>query len=129
MAVALSNLRVLVVEDSPQAMKLLKMVLGGVGVHQVYTAPDGRAAQTFLDEAPELIDLIVCDWQMPNMTGLELLQQVRSTYPEMPFIMLTGKTDLQSVKVARQYGVDAYVAKPYSPQQLEQKLVALAATL
>ncbi len=129
MAIPLSNLRVLLVEDSPQAMKLLKMVLGGVGVHQVYTAPDGRVAQTFLDEAPELIDLIVCDWKMPRMTGLELLQQVRSTYPDMPFMMLTGKTDLQSVKAAREFGVDAYVAKPYSPQQLEQKLVALAANL
>lgn len=129
MAIALSNLRVLVVEDNPQAMKLIKMVLGGVGVHQVYTARDGRAAQTFLDEAPELVDLIVCDWQMPRMTGLELLQQVRSTYSEMPFIMLTGKTDPQSVKAARQFGVNAYVAKPYSPQQLEQKLVALAENL
>ncbi len=86
-------------------------------------------AQTFLDEAPELIDLIVCDWRMLNMTGLELLQQVRSTYPDMPFMMLTGKTDLQSVKVAREFGVDAYVAKPYSPQQLEKKLIALVGGL
>ena len=66
MTVTLSNLRVLLVDDNPQAMKLLKMVLGGVGVHQVYTAADGRVAQTFLDEAPELIDLIVCDWRMPT---------------------------------------------------------------
>ena len=59
------------------------------------------------------------------MTGLELLQQVRSTYPDMPFIMLTGKTDLETVKVAHEFGVNAYVAKPYAPQQLEQKLVAV----
>ena len=125
----INDLRVLVVEDNPQAMKMLKMVLGGMGIHQVYTAEDGRIALEFLDAAPELVDLIVCDWKMPRMTGIELLQQVRSVYDDMPFMMVTGKSDVASVKVARDCGVNAYIGKPYSPQQLEQKLRALAATL
>lgn len=125
----INDLRVLVVEDNAQARKMLKMVLGGMGIHQVYTAEDGRVALEFLDAAPELVDLIVCDWKMPRMTGLELLQQVRSVYDRMPFMMVTGNSDAASVKVAKEYGVNAYIGKPYSPQQLEQKLRILAATL
>jgi CheY-like chemotaxis protein len=124
--IALNDLRVLVVEDNRQARQMMKMVLGGMGIHQVYTAEDGRAALEFLDAAPELIDLIVCDWKMPRMTGIELLQQVRSVYADMPFMMVTGNADLASVKAAKDSGVNAYIGKPYSPQQLEQKVRVLA---
>ena len=120
---------VLVVEDNKSALKLMKMVLGGMGINQIYSAQDGRAALDFLGEAPELVNLIVCDWQMPRMTGLELLQQVRTVYPNMPFIMVTGKADIGSIKAAKEFGVNAYLAKPYSPQQLEQKLLRLVSKL
>ena len=122
MAKQLKDVSVLVVDDNAQARQLLKMVLSGLGVHQIYTATDGRAAQDFLGEMEGLVDLIICDWRMPRMTGLELLQQVRSIYPDMPFMMVTGKTDVQAVMSAKEFGVDAYVAKPFSPQEFEKKL-------
>ncbi len=125
----LDELKILVVEDNSNALKLIKLVLGGIGIHQIFTAKDGRFALEFLGEAPELVDLIICDWIMPRMTGLEFLQQVRTVYPKMPFMMVTAKADTSSVAEAKEYAVDAYLTKPYSPQQLERKLVTLVSQL
>ena len=125
MARNLGDLKVLVVEDSPAAAKLLQMVLAGLGIHQTFIARDGKAAQDFLDAADDLVDLIICDWKMPRMSGLELLCQVRTVYPEMPFMMVTGNADLESVRAAKKSSVDAYITKPFSARQVQSKLLAL----
>ncbi len=129
MAKELNDMSILIVDDTSEARKLMKLVLSGLGVHQIFTANDGRMAQDLLGAAEGMIDLVICDWRMPRMTGLELLQQIRSVYPDMPFIMVTGNADLESIKAARQFDVSAYIKKPYSPQQVEKKLIALAQTL
>ncbi len=129
MAKALNDLTVLVVDDVAQARQLMKMVLNGLGVNQIFMAVDGKKALDLLGAADGLIDLVICDWMMPRMTGLELLQQIRSVYPQMPFMMVTGRADLDSVKSAKTYNVNAYISKPFSPQQFEKKLVALAQQL
>ena len=59
------------------------------------------------------------------MRGLELLCQVRTVYPEMPFMMVTGNADLESVRAAKKSGVDAYITKPFSARQVQSKLLAL----
>ena len=129
MTIQLHDLKVLIVEDNPQAAKLLKKVLGGLGVHQAFCSADGREAQQFLDAADDMVDLIICDWEMPNMTGIELLQRVRRVYPKMPFIMVTGNADLESVKAAARYRVSGYIKKPYAPQQIADSLTTLVMTL
>ena len=70
MAIELIDIRVLLVDDNPQALKVLKMVLSNLGIHQIFTARDGKSAQDFLGEAEGEVDLIICDWEMPRMTGL-----------------------------------------------------------
>ena len=129
MTIQLQDLRVLIVEDNPQAARFLQKVLAGLGIHQAYRSADGREAQKFLDAADDMIDLIICDWEMPHMTGIELLQQVRTVYPDMPFIMVTGNAEAESVKIAIRYRVNGYIRKPYSPQQLADSLTTLAMTL
>lgn len=129
MTIPLHDLKVLIVEDNPQASKLLKKVLGGLGVHQAFCSADGREAQQFLDACDDMVDLIICDWEMPNMTGIELLRQVRRVYPNMPFIMVTGNADLDSVKAAARYGVSGYIKKPYAPQQIADSLTTLVMKL
>ena len=129
MALKLSELKVLLVEDNLEAMQLLKMVLRELGLGQVFSAGDGAEAKAFLATAHELVDLIICDWRMPRMSGIELLEQVRMNYPAMPFMMVTANRDIDSVKAARGLGVNAYIAKPYAPEQLESKLTALARQL
>lgn len=125
----ISKLRVLVVEDNPTARRLMATILKDIGVAQVFSATDGREAQEFLDSAIELVDIIICDWQMPRMTGLELLQQVRTAYVDMPFMMVTANRDIDSIKAARQFGVNAYIGKPYSPAEVLEKLSFLAAQI
>ena len=129
MITQLHDLRVLIVEDNPQAAKLLQKVLAGLGVHQAYRSADGREAQQFLDAANDMVDVIICDWEMPNMTGIELLQQVRMVYPDMPFIMVTGNAEAESVEIAARYQVSGYIKKPYAPQQIADSLTTLMMTL
>ena len=129
MACSFGDLKVLVVEDSPAAAKLLLMVLAGLGIHQSFVARDGKAAQDFLDAADDLVDVIICDWKMPRMRGLELLCQVRTVYPDMPFMMVTGNADLDSVRAAKESGVTAYLTKPYTAGQVEAKLLALTSNM
>ena len=127
MTLPMHDLKVLLVDDVPQAAKLLQMVFNGLGVHQVFIARDGLAAQEFLDAADdgEQVDLIVCDWKMPRMSGLALLRQVRTVYPDMPFMMVTGNAEAESVKAAIELGVDAYITKPFSPRQVQEKLLVM----
>ena len=122
----LKKSHILVVEDNVRTLRLLLAVLKDMGVGQVFSARDGREAQTFMDGASDLINLIICDWNMPLMTGLELLKQVRMSHPRLPFLMVTARGNVDSVVAAKKSGVSAYIVKPFSPAELEQKVVALA---
>ena len=125
MAIAMNKLSVLVVDDTAPARELTLLFLTRLGVHQVHAAADGHEAQKFLQSSGERVDLIICDWHMPGMTGLELLQRVRAADPDMPFIMVTGNSDMDAVKAAGDLDVSAYIRKPYSPQQFGEKLMAV----
>jgi CheY-like chemotaxis protein len=120
-----SKIKVLIVEDNDHARKLMRMILREMGVTQLFTAADGYEALRFLDDSDEEINCIVSDWNMPNMTGIQLLRQVRSVQPDLPFLMLTGRNTKEAVEEARDAKVTAYLAKPFSPEQLERKIVAL----
>ncbi len=121
------QLGVLVVDDQVAARSMLKKMLKELRINQVFEAANGRDALRLLDSAPEMIHLIICDWNMPSMTGIELLRQVRSVGIEVPFLMITGRADKESVIVAKDAGVSAYISKPYSQVQLEAKLRSVIA--
>ena len=118
----MSDLKVLVVEDQSEVRSMLRNMLLELGINQVFESNDGRQALDFIDSAFDFVDLIICDWNMPNMNGVELLRQLRSVDPNMPFLMITGRTDVDSVVEAKSSGVTAYITKPFSPVQLEAKL-------
>lgn len=118
----LCYLRVLIVEDQPEARAMLRNMLAEIGINQIFEASDGREAFSFIDSAAELIDMVICDWNMPRMNGVELLRQLRSVNSNLPFLMITGRGDIQSVAEAKSSGVSAYIRKPFSPAQLEVKL-------
>ena len=117
-----SNLSVLLVEDDAFAVKIAQTVLRQLHIPYVSTARDGAEALDILNANMQRFDLIVSDWNMPEMTGLQLLKAVRRKWANMPFIMLTGKASPEFVVQARENGVDAYVVKPFSPSQLSQKI-------
>ncbi len=119
---ALRDLKILAVDDSIQARKLLRATLADFGVNQVYMAKDGKEALDFLSECENMINVIICDWNMPRVTGLEILRQVRTVDPDIPFLMVTGLADHESVRIAKADGVTGYLAKPYTQDDLKKKL-------
>lgn len=129
MAVDLSFLRVLVVDDEPAITKLLRMLLADFEVTRVTMAHSGKEAKRFLEFRADEVDLIICDWNMPDVSGLDLLKSVRGSGSEMPFIFVTSRRDLDSVKLARDHGVSDYLLKPFKSEQLRQKLVLHAKNL
>ncbi|MGH1402884.1 MAG: response regulator [Alphaproteobacteria bacterium] len=122
-----SDLKILVVDDQQDARALVRNMMAEVGITQIFEAPDGRQALAFIDAAFDFVDIIVCDWNMPSMTGVELLRQLRTVDPDMPFLMVTGRGDMDSVVEAKSSGVTGYIKKPFSPAQLEAKLRIVAA--
>ena len=116
------SLKVLLVEDQLEARSMMRAMLMELGITQVFESSNGREGLSFLDSAPDLINLVICDWNMPTMSGVELLRQLRTVDPSMPFLMVTGRGDLESVVEANSSGVTGYIRKPFSAAQLEAKL-------
>ena len=118
----MADLKVLLVEDQTEARAMMRNMLGELGITQIFEAGNGNEAFIFVDSAFEMIDFIVCDWNMPGMTGVELLRQVRTVDDSIPFLMVTGRGDMESVVEAKSSGVTGYVKKPFSLVQLEAKI-------
>ncbi len=122
----LVGLNVLMVDDEPTALRLVQGILYDTGAAVVTTASDGREALQFLASCETLPDVIICDWSMPRMSGLELLRLVRARHPDLPFLMLTGSADLASVVEAKQNGVSGYIRKPFTRDELLKKMRVVA---
>ncbi len=118
----IEKLKILLVDDQPDMRSIVRGMLSDMGITQIFEASDGKEAMTFSDAAIDMIDVVICDWNMPKMTGIDLLRQMRSVLPDIPFLMLTGRGDLDSVAEAKSCGVTAYIRKPFSPANLEIKL-------
>ena len=122
-------MKILVVDDQSEARSMVRGMLSELGITQIFEASDGREAMTFTDAAMDMIDVVICDWNMPKMTGIDLLRQMRTVMPDMPFLMLTGRGDIDSVAEAKSCGVTAYIRKPFSPANLEIKLRVIKSKL
>lgn len=122
----LDALKVLIIDDTHEARIMLKNMLSEIGITQVFEASGGREGMRFMDSAFDFIDIILCDWNMPEMNGLALLRQLRSVDASFPFMMITGRGDITSVSEAKGAGVSGYILKPYSLLQLETKLRIVA---
>lgn len=116
------DLKVLIVEDQPDARSMLRNMLGELGITQIFEAGNGREALRFMDSAFDFVNIVICDWNMPNLSGVDFLRQLRSVDPAVPFLMVTGRSDMDSVIEAKTAGVTGYIRKPFSPAQLEVKL-------
>jgi two-component system, chemotaxis family, chemotaxis protein CheY len=119
------KLRVLVVDDNQHMRKLIITVLQAVGVRDLFEAPDGEHAWKTLRETNP--DIIILDWQMDGMTGLEFASLIRNSPRSpnvyVPIIMLTGHTHLDHVRQARDAGVNEFLAKPVSVKAILSRLI------
>ena len=118
----LDGISVLVVDDDEAMRTLVCRMLKRMKIGRVLEAEGGEQALERLTAAPDGIDVVVCDWNMPGMSGMDLFKQVHAGRPDLPFLMLTGRADLDSVVAAKKAGVHGYIVKPISPQELKTKI-------
>jgi two-component system, chemotaxis family, chemotaxis protein CheY len=121
----LPEIKVLVIDDDAMMRDLVRRMLRRLGIGGVLDAVDGAAGIRCLAASDADFGLVICDWNMPGTTGLEVLKSVRATKRSLPFLMLTGRGDAASVVAARQFGVSAYMVKPFSMAEFETKIRAL----
>lgn len=121
------RLKLLVVDDNPHMRKLVVTVLQAFGAVQIFEAADAQRAWAMLRDINP--DVVFLDWMMEGMTGLDLVRLVRtsaaSPNPFVPVIMLTGYTQLDHVRAARDAGVNEFLAKPVSARAILTRLTAV----
>ncbi len=117
-----TNIKILVVDDFKTMRKIIKNILTQLGFKNIIEADDGTTALELLKK--QKVDLIISDWNMPKMNGLELLKTVRSddNLKDIRFIMVTAEAQKENVIEAIKHGVNQYVVKPFTPETLKEKL-------
>ena len=117
-----TNIKVLVVDDFATMRKIEKNILGQLGIKNVDEADDGSTALPKIQQTN--YDVVLMDWNMPQMSGLELLKAVRSdpNTKNVPIIMVTAEALKDNIVAAAQAGVNDYVVKPFTAAVLEDKL-------
>jgi len=116
------NMRILVVDDFATMRKVIKNLLRQIGYQNVTEAEDGVVALKELRS--QKIDFVISDWNMPNMTGIELLRAVRadSELSSLPFLMVTAESLKENVLEAVKAGVSNYIVKPFTAEVLSEKI-------
>jgi two-component system chemotaxis response regulator CheY len=117
-----STLKVLVVDDQFSVRQMTRLALEKIGVRFIHEAENGQDA--LFKAIAQPLDLIISDFNMPEMDGLGLLRAVRGhqAIRKLPFILITGRGDRELVVKAAQAGVNNYVVKPFSEIVLNQKI-------
>ncbi len=116
------NMKVLLVDDFATMRKIVRNILGQLGIKNVDEADDGSTALPKLKQ--NKYDIVISDWNMPKMTGLDLLKAVRAdeNLKSIPFLMVTAEALKDNIVAAAQAGISDYVVKPFTAATLEEKL-------
>jgi len=117
------TLKLLVVDDSSTMRRIIKNTLQRLGFDDVLEAEHGVEAWQIMERTPD-INVLITDWNMPEMNGLDLVRKVRAEkkYEGMPIIMVTTEGGKAEVITALKAGVNNYIVKPFTPQVLKEKL-------
>jgi len=119
------NIKILVVDDFGTMRKVIKNILKQVQYENIVEAEDGVVALKILKS--QKIDFVISDWNMPNMTGYDLLKAVRAD-PEIgktPFLMVTAESLQENVVAAVKAGVSNYIVKPFTAETLNEKITKI----
>ena len=120
-----AELNALVVDDEELVRKLVSAALKGLGVEKIETADDGRAAIEIVQarqNSGNPFNLIVCDWEMPVMDGIDFLEKFRADNLDAIFIMVTARTATEDFNKAKKKGVDYFFMKPLQADMLRIRL-------
>lgn len=122
--------RILIADDMPAIRALMKQQLNQLGFKDIQVAEDGEGALKILFDdhyAGKPIQLVLSDWNMPKVSGIQLLRTVRGTpeFGEIPFLLVTAENEFSQVREAVSLRVNDYVVKPFTPDLLKKKLTAV----
>jgi two-component system chemotaxis response regulator CheY len=119
------NIPILVVDDFATMRRIVKTCLKQLGFENITEAEDGKVALDKLNAND--FKLVISDWNMPNMMGIDLLRSVRGDerLKALPFLMVTAEAQKENVLEAAKAGVSNYIVKPFTADQLEAKLTAI----
>jgi len=126
---AQSNLKFLVVDDFATMRRIIRNLLKELGFSNVDEAEDGVNA--LLKLRSERYDFVVSDWNMPNMTGIDLLRNIRADeqLKDLPVLMVTAEAKKENIIAAAQAGASGYVVKPFTATTLDEKLKKIFQTM
>lgn len=120
----MKNLNVLIVDDHKTMLRIIRNLLGQIGIKKVEEASDGSVAIEVMKK--HKFDLVISDWNMEPMSGLDLVQRVRKDpaigHQNVPFIMVTAESKPENVMVAMKAGVDNYIVKPFNAETIASKI-------
>ena len=116
------NMKILIVDDFATMRKILKNILKQIGFKNISEADDGKSALKILKK--ENFDLILSDWNMPGISGLELLNGIRfdNELKNIPFIMVTAEARKDNILEAVKAGVNSYIVKPFTAETVREKI-------
>ena len=116
---------ILIVDDYKTMLRIIRNLLKQHGFENVEEATDGSAALQKLRESK--FGLVISDWNMEPMTGIQLLREVRAdeNMKKMPFIMVTAESKTENVVIAKEAGVSNYIVKPFNAATLKSKLIGV----
>lgn len=122
-----TSMKTLVIDDMMTMRKIITKMLKQIGFTNVSEADDGATAWPMIQQAQESgepFDFIVSDWNMPKMSGLDLLIKIRGTdgIKDTPFLMVTAEAEQSNVVKVVQAGVSNFVVKPFKPETLQEKI-------
>lgn len=122
-----TSMKTLVIDDMMTMRKIITKMLKQIGFTNVSEADDGATAWPMIQQAQESgepFDFIVSDWNMPKMSGLDLLIKIRGTdgIKDTPFLMVTAEAEQSNVVKVVQAGVSDFVVKPFKPETLQEKI-------
>jgi two-component system chemotaxis response regulator CheY len=125
------NIKILIVDDMAAMRKILKTLLAQLGYKNVDEAEDGKQALEILKQNPDKYGLVITDWNMPNMTGIELVQEIRKDekLKHLPILMVTAEAKKENVLMAIKAGVNNYIVKPFTAETLKEKIEKIFSSL
>lgn len=115
-------MRILLVDDSRTMRNIQRKLLGTLGNPEFAEAGDGLEALSLIASSPQPFDLILIDWNMPNMDGHTLVCRIREKDKTTPLIMVTTEAEKTRVLEAIKAGVNNYVIKPFTPEALLERV-------
>jgi len=121
------DMRVLIVDDYKTMLRIIRNLLRQLGFNNIDEATDGSQALQILRAGEHTYGLVISDWNMEPMTGLQLLREVRADakLKATPFIMVTAESKSENVIAAKEAGVSNYIVKPFNAETLKSKMVSV----